>query len=393
MRKVISLYIILLSSLTIMGLTGCGDDSEPGEFINLGPSIARVVPANGATDVPSNTAILITFDEEVNTPSIGNLSFTPGVSGTASYDPDSYTLTFRPSTDLGITTEYSLTIDGITDIEGAAMKPVTIKFTTSVPDNQRPEITLTYPEDGQKDIGHDEDMVIGFSEAIDRSRFRSSINFIPEIDIDQDEWLIEWNLAGDEIVTISPPPGTEPYPLNKDCTLLLSKSNVLDISGNPLLTDLQLKFKTLRYPIEKVNPLYYVHEMQIMWMYSLGKWKSRWVVLWGGTQTRGGPSQNTPSGTITASADGYILDDVTVSAANANNMFIPVITKGNGNRMTWSTVNLNNNRKFKMIFTSTSKYLTFDLRSSAGTIPKQYVWIGVNYENPSRTPFTMRNKD
>ncbi len=392
MRKGISLYIILLLSFTIIGLTGCGDDSDP-EFINLGPSIARVVPANGATDVPANTAILITFDEEVNTPSTGNLSFTPGVSGTASYDPDSYTLTFRPSADLGITTEYSLTIDGITDIEGAAMEPVTIRFTTSVPDNQRPEITFTYPEDGQKDIGHDEDMVISFSEPIDRSRFRSSINFIPEIDVDQDEWILEWSLAGDEIVTISPPPGMEPYPLNKDCTLFLSKNNVLDISGNPILVDLQLKFKTLRYPVEKVNPLYHVHEMQIIWMYSLGKWKSKWVVLWGGTQVQGGPSQNTPSGTITASADGYILEDVEVSAANANNMFTPVITKGNGNRMTWSTVNLNNNRKFKMIFTSTSKYLTFDLKSSAGTIPKQYVHVGLNYENPSRTPFTMRNRD
>ena len=195
-------------------------------------------------------------------------------------------------------------------------------------------------------------------------------------------------------MTIAPPPGTDPYPLNKSCTLLLSKGSVIDVSGNPILADYQMKFNTLRYPVEKIkNPIYYVHEVAILWMYSLGKWKSNWVVLWGGSQAKGGPSQNSPSGTITASADGYILDTVETFAANANNMFTPAVTKGNGNRMTYSTVNLNNNRKFKMIFSSTSKYLTFDLRSSVGTIPKQYVWIGVDYENPSRTPFTMRNRD
>lgn len=392
MRKVISLYISLLLALTIIGLVGCGDDSDP-EFVDSGPSIDWMVPKNGAADVPTNTAILITFDEEINTPATGNLSFTPGLSGTVSYDPDSYTLTFRPSTELGITTEYTLTIDGITDVAGNAMTPTTIKFTTSVLDNQRPEITLTSPKDGQKDIGHGEDMVIRFSEPMDRSRLRNAIYFTPEIDVAQDEWILEWSLAGDEIVTISPPPGTEPYPVNKDCTLLLSKSSVVDVSGNPVLTDLQLKFKTLRYPIEKIGrPIFHVKKVAPLWFYTLGEWNRRWVVIWGGGQAQGGPSQNSPSGTITASADGYILEDVELIPSNAGNAMSGNVSKGNGNRLSYSSANLNNKKIFTMVFASTSKYLTFDMRSSAGTIPKKYVHIGLNYENPSRTPFILNNE-
>ena len=128
------------------------------------------------------------------------------------------------------------------------------------------------------------------------------------------------------------------------------------------------------------------------WMYIVGRVGGKWVVIWGGTQPKGAPSQNTPSGTITASADGEILDDVDTFAGNADNAFTPTVTKGNGNRLTFQTVNLNNNRQFRMMFSSTSSYLTFDLRSSAGTIPSQYVHIGKGFENPSRTPFIMENQ-
>ena len=53
-----------------------------------------------------------------------------------------------------------MTIDGITDMEGKPMSPVTVEFTTSTADVDRPEIVFSYPEDKQKDIGQ-KDRVYG----------------------------------------------------------------------------------------------------------------------------------------------------------------------------------------------------------------------------------------
>ncbi len=393
MRKLIwsCAALVLLSGIT--GLIGCGGDSEEElEEVKSGPSIFSIIPENGAKDVPTTTSIVVVFGDDINTPSSGNLLFTPGVSGDVSYNSDSRTLVFRPS-DLNNHTDYSLTLEGIAGIDGSAMSPVTINFTTSVPDTERPKIESTSPEDGQKDIGHDADIVVRFSEPMDRIKLRDSISFDPRVDLSADEWRIEWSVSNGKEVTISPPAGTETFKANEEYTLTLSRDSLLDLSGNSLSTDYSLQFHTLKYLVEDIGNLTFATPaITPLWMYIVGKVGGKWVVVWGGAQPRGAPSQNTPSGTITASADGRIQDDVETFAGNANNAFTPTVTKGDGNRLTFQTVNLNNNRRFRMILSSTSSYLTFDLRSSAGTIPSQYVFIGKGLKNPSRAPFIMKNK-
>ncbi len=394
MRKLIWFCVTLMLSSGIMGLVGCGGDSEEElEDVKSGPSIFSIIPENGAKGVPTTAAIVVVFGEDINTPSSGNLIFTPGASGEVSYDSDSHTLMFRPSSDLSDRTDYSLTLEGIAGLDGELMSPVTISFTTSVPDTQRPKIESTLPEDGQKDIAHGTDIVIRFSEPMDRIKLRDSISFDPRVDLSLDEWMIEWTVGNNEEAIISSPAGSNPFDVNKEYTLTLSKDSVMDLSGNSLVRDYDLSFRTLKYPVEDIGNLTFGSPaVTPLWMYIVGKVGGKWVVVWGGARPNGAPSQNSPSGTITASADGEIQDDVETFAGNANNAFTPTVTKGDGNRLTFQTVNLNNNRRFRMIFNSTSSYLIFDLRSSAGTIPSQYVHIGKGFANPSRTPFIMKNK-
>ena len=394
MRKVILFYLVLLLSLAIIGLIGCGEDSEEAEDKGgAGPSIFNMFPKNKSKDIPTTTAVLVTFNKDIATPSSANMAFTPGVSGNVSYDKDTLTMIFEPSSPLNNHTDYSITIDGVTDLEGNSMSPVTISFTTSLPDTKSPEVIFTFPEDEAKDVGHDATILIRFSEPIYRSKLRNGIAFSPKVDVPSDGWFIEWGLSEEEEVTISPPAGTDPFEVNEEYTLVLLRDSVVDVSGNPILADYKLDFHTLKYPVEKIGRLDFPNGLVAPhWMYAVGRWGNKWVVIWGGMQPRGAPSQNAPSGTITASADGQILDGVETFPSNANNVFTPTVTKGNGNRMTFSTVALNNNRSFRMIFSSTSTYVTFDLRSSAGTLPAQYVHIGNNFENPSRTPFIMKNK-
>jgi len=395
MRKVVLPYVVLLLSFAIVGLTGCGEEAEEAvEKVGAGPLIFGVIPKDGAKDVPTTAAILVTFDKDINTPSTANLSFTPGVSGDVSYDPGTRTLVFRPSTPLNNQANYSMTVGGITDLEGNAMSPVTISFTTSVPDTKRPEITFTSPVDGQKDIGHDASISIGFSEPMDRIRFRSGISFEPEVDLSPDEWLLEWVVADHEEVKISPPLGVEPFEVDAEYTLRLLKDSVVDLSGNSMISDHKLQFHTLRYPVEKIESLSLPKTFaEVRWIYVVGKWGSNWVVIWGGTQPGGGaPSGSNPSGTITASADGRILDNVETLATRGGDAFTPTVTKGDGNRLTFQTASLDNQKSFRIVFGTTSSYLTFELRSASGMIPPEYVHIGSNFEHPSRTPFTMKSK-
>jgi hypothetical protein len=399
-RKVALLYTVLLLSLAIAGLMGCGEEAEEAvEKAGTGPSIFNTIPKNGAENVPTTAAIVVTFDREVITPSVANLTFTPAVSGDVSYDSDTRTLVFKPSAPLSNNADYSITIDGITDLEGNSMSPATINFTTSVPDKTRPEVTLTSPEDGQKDVIHDTNVLIRFSESIDRTRLWSGISFDPRIDLSSGEWPLEWGVGDYEEVTIYPPMGVEPFEPNKEYTLQLSSDSVMDLSGNSMVTDYKLKFHTLKYPVEKIedlslsNPMVDPDVVEPKWFYIVGRvGGSRWVVIWGGKQPPGAPSQNTPSGTITASADGEILGGVEGTCINRAHNFTPTVSKGKGNRLTYQTTNMNNTRRYQIIFSSTSSYLTFDLRSAAGTIPKQYVHIGSERVHPSGTPFMLRNK-
>ncbi len=391
MKKVVLLYLAFLLAFSIAGLTGCGDDEA---VTSGGPSVSWIYPKNGADDVPSTSVIMVTFDREISPPSPGNLSFTPGVAGTVTHDSGSYTLTFDPSADMGIGTDYSLTISGVTDVEGNSMNPVTTKFSTIGPDTERPEITFTSPHSGSKDIGHDEDLTFTFSEPIDRAKFRSAIFFTPEIDLKQEDWLIEWGFGDEEKAIISPPPSVYAYPLNKDCTLLLSKGNLTDTSGNPLLIDYKLEFKTLRYPIMDIrNPFYTVKAQPRLWLYRLGSWNSKWVVVWGGTVTPGGPSGSSPAGTITASADGYIIENsVERWLSESTDAFSVNVSNGDGNSLTYTSKNVDSDTHFTLVFASTSSYVTFDLRSSSGTTVPAFVHIGKDNENPEKTPFVMRNK-
>jgi len=392
MRKAV-LFSILLS-FAITGLIGCGEESkEVVKKGGAGPLILSSVPKNGTKDLPTTTAILMTFDKDIVTPSIANLTFTPGVSGTISYNPDTRTMVFKPSAALSEHTSYTLTIKGITDLEGNTMSPVTIKFTTSVADTTSPKITFTSPEDGQEDVGHDAKILIRFSEPIDRDRLRSGISFDPTVNIPLDEFRLEWSSGGEEEVAISPPLGVEPFSVNQEYSMLLSGDSVIDLSGNHMITDYKLQFHTLRYPVEKIkNPNIPDLNMEPQWMYTLGKSGTSWVVIWGGTPPRGAPSQSGPNGTITASADGQILDKVDTLNTRGGDEFKPTVTSGNGNTLSYRTADLDNQKKFRIIFSSTSSYITLDLRSSSGTLSPQYVYIGSDLVHPSRTPFTIKNK-
>jgi len=395
MRKVTLFFIILALSFAITGLIGCGGDesTDAVKKAGTGPLVLNSIPKNGANNVPTTSSIVVIFDNDIATPSIANLTFTPNVSGTVSYNPNTHTMVFKPSSALSENTSYAMKISNITDLKGSAMSPVTINFTSSVPDTTSPKIIFTSPADNQEDVGHDSKIVIRFSEPIDREKFQSGISFNPTTNISSDKWTFEWAVGENEEVTMTPPHETEPFEIDTEYTIQITRNNVVDLSGNPMIADYKVQFRTLRYPVEKIkNPSIPDPGMAPQWMYTVGKSGSDWVVIWGGTPPPGAPSQTRPNGTITASADGQISDKVSTLNSRGGDQFKPTVSSGNGNSVSFQTADLDNQKKFRITFTTTSSYLTFDLRSSSGTLAPQYVYIGSDLVHPSRTPFTMKNK-
>jgi hypothetical protein len=102
------------------------------------PTVSSVSPQNGATNVPIDIVVTATFSEAMDSSTINTTSFTLAgstVSGTVTYDSDTYTATFTPDADLDYNHTYTATLStAITDVAGNPLaEPYTWSFTIVPP--------------------------------------------------------------------------------------------------------------------------------------------------------------------------------------------------------------------------------------------------------------------
>ena len=104
------------------------------------PTVVTKTPVNGATDVPVDTKITVTFSESMNFAtilSVSNYSITGGAmtGGIVLYNTGTYQAEFTPSSNLAYGTTYTITIlTGIKDDEDVSLaSPVSWSFTTASP--------------------------------------------------------------------------------------------------------------------------------------------------------------------------------------------------------------------------------------------------------------------
>ena len=389
MRRLVLVCTTILLYFTIMGLVGCGDDSEDDSENAGGTGVSYLIPSDGASDFPTTSALLIAFDRDVAAPSADNLAFTPGVNGTVSYDADIRTLLFRPSSDLSEHADYSMTVSGITDMEGNVMSPFTVNFSTGSVDKDPPEITYSYPEDKEKDVGHDAQIILRFDGPVHRGNLRDGISFDPNVAVSPDDWILDWGGLSGEEVTMLPPVGVEPFDVNEEYTLKISKDSVVDLSDNSMGSDYRVQFHTLKYPVEKtVNPIITSTFPDAVWLFVVGKRGGTWVLLWGGTQPEGAPPGTNPGGTITASSDGRISDSIEAHASRQDTNVTYSVSSGNGNSLTLSSQTIDAASTYRVLFHSTSSYLTFSLSPAT----PEYINIGNGRGHPSSSTFILSNE-
>ncbi len=136
--------------------TAAGPDITP-------PTVISTIPANAATNVPTNQAVTATFSEAMNPATLNPTSYTlqgPGgaaVAGAVTYAAIGDTAIFTPAATLAPNTLFTATITTmVTDLAGNALASNYVwTFTTgAAPDTTAPEIVTTSPANAATNVRH-----------------------------------------------------------------------------------------------------------------------------------------------------------------------------------------------------------------------------------------------
>ena len=99
-----------LALATVVVIAGCKEDTFI-KSLGVCPVVLTTTPTDGATDVPRESQVTVTFNEEMNPETINQTSFTllgaERVSGAITYNPENNTLTFVPESKLKYATTYT----------------------------------------------------------------------------------------------------------------------------------------------------------------------------------------------------------------------------------------------------------------------------------------------
>ncbi|HEX2721939.1 MAG TPA: Ig-like domain-containing protein [Gemmatimonadaceae bacterium] len=148
------------------------------------PSVTGITPLAGQTNVPTNTAIVITFSEPVDQSTVNTTTLTvrnsntnAAVAGTFTFNPAGTVATFTPSGPLSNSTSYTVTVT--TGVKDLASNPLTAQvvstFTTvPAPDTTRPTILSRTPTDSAVNVALNANATVTFSEPMDSATINSS---------------------------------------------------------------------------------------------------------------------------------------------------------------------------------------------------------------------------
>lgn len=170
-----------LYSLTLAGADKAGNALQAAAPITFTaaaavdttpPTVVATTPAPSATGVSTNTAISVTFSEEMNTASVdAAISISPAASGIVSWDA-SGTLRSVQAKGLAANTQYTLTVGvGAKDAAGNALAaPYVVTFTTgAAPDVIAPSVASSLPAAGETGVARTANIRVTFSEPMDKA--------------------------------------------------------------------------------------------------------------------------------------------------------------------------------------------------------------------------------
>ncbi|WP_168063718.1 Ig-like domain-containing protein [Candidatus Manganitrophus noduliformans] len=231
-----------VSLLFCLMLAGCG-----GIVPGPPPTVHSTQPAAGAADVPLNTAIAVTFSEEMdpNTITTGTFFLDRGATGTVSYA--GLTATFTPSGPLAPSTTYTVTVTtGAKDLVGNSLEEnhlwtfTTGTLSTTAPpaDLSPPTVISTTPGPDEKDVSSNTAITVTFSEEMDPNTITTGTFFL-------DRGATGTVSYAGLTATFTP---SGPLEFDRSYTATVT-TGAKDLAGNPLEINQVWGFKTEKPPI------------------------------------------------------------------------------------------------------------------------------------------------
>jgi hypothetical protein len=165
-KKLLSAFVILFIAL----LSGCATDDFV-EIDGVCPIVTNTTPTNGATNIPLDQLITVTFNEEMNPETINQSSFTLNgtsqIAGVITYTAK--TATFKPSALLAPNTTYTATIKRtVKDLMGNALQTET-NWTFSTGLTVTPMVASTDPDNNATNVFLNKLVTVNFNMAMKAS--------------------------------------------------------------------------------------------------------------------------------------------------------------------------------------------------------------------------------
>lgn len=190
------------------------------------PTVTAETPPPGSSTVSTTTTLSVTFSKTIQASTInftvqnaaGNV-----VPGSVTYDSATSIATFTPTAPLAVSTTYTATVSGATDLSGNVLSmPFSWSFTTTNP-SAPPSVTTVTPTPGSADVSKNTTLSASFSKDINDDVLSfvltdSAGNVIPGVVTYDDEY---------GIATFTPSGA-----LNPGTTYTARLSNVVDLLGN-----------------------------------------------------------------------------------------------------------------------------------------------------------------
>lgn len=216
---------------------------------NTAPTVVSISPANAATNVAVNSAIVMTVSERIRAGTVGLTSMpvfasAPGVgftqlAGTYDIDPTGRVVTFTPSAPYPGGSQITVYLNydsSITDLAGNVLQFVISGFTTeAVADTTPPTVVMVTPPNGATGIGPYAVITLTFSEPLlpttvtndTFTLFNGGTELGPSITRSADNTMVFLSTL---------------LPFNRPITVFVT-NGVTDVSGNPL-ADFSTTFET-----------------------------------------------------------------------------------------------------------------------------------------------------
>ena len=216
-----------------------GNRSSTSSYFTTGSALQTSAPtvvssnlADGAREVPVNGRVVLSFDAvladgcvNAQTVQVRGPDGT-AVAGALALGSDRRSVTFTPASVLGVSTAYTVALEGVCDLAGNALSSVTRSFTTSAvgtADTTAPTVTVT-PAQGATGVSPTTRIELSFSEAVDVTTLTGGVHVT--VSGLSGEVAGELSVTGNE-VTFTP---SAPLPGSSQISVVVN--GVRDLAGN-----------------------------------------------------------------------------------------------------------------------------------------------------------------